>query len=145
VRWAFLGLMGLFLLLQLVPYGRDHTNPPVTSEAPWPDTATRAHAVRACYDCHTNETVWGWYTNIAPASWLSQHDVMGGREKLNFSEWDREQDHADKAAQVVLEGSMPPLQYLLLHPGARLSDQEKRMLAAALDRIGGGGGGPGSG
>lgn len=144
LRWAFLGLMGMFLLLQLVPYGRDHTNPPVTAEPTWTDAASRSIAVRACFDCHSNETRWAWYTNIAPASWLSQRDVMGGREKLNFSEWDREQDHADKAAETVREGSMPPWQYLLVHPGARLSAEEKRMLAAALESITGGHGGSGS-
>ncbi len=76
-----------FGLLQLVPYGRNHTNPPVAAEPAWASAQTRALAVRACFDCHSNETTWPWYSNVAPVSWLIQRDVDEGRRRLNFSEW----------------------------------------------------------
>jgi hypothetical protein len=62
-----LGAVALFALIQVVPYGRSHTNPPVQSEPKWDSPQTRALAVRACYDCHSNETTWPWYTNVAPS------------------------------------------------------------------------------
>jgi hypothetical protein len=58
----------VFVAIQLVPYGRDHTNPPVTAEPRWDSPQTRTLAVSACFDCHSNETAWPWYTNVAPFS-----------------------------------------------------------------------------
>ena len=77
------GVLGL-LVIQLIPYGREHSNPAVVSEPPWDSPATRAFAVTACFDCHSNETEWPWYSNIAPMSWLVQRDVDEGRQHLNF-------------------------------------------------------------
>jgi mono/diheme cytochrome c family protein len=131
VKWGLVALIGTLLVIQLVPYGRDHTNPPVVAEPAWDSAHTRELAVRACFDCHSNETVWPWYSNVAPMSWLVQRDVDEGRETLNFSEWDRPQE-AEEAAETVREGSMPPSQYLLTHPEARLSDAELSALAAGL-------------
>jgi hypothetical protein len=134
MRWLNRGLiamLGLLLVAQLVPYGRDHTNPPVVAEPLWDSAQTRELAVRACFDCHSNETVWPWYSNIAPMSWLVQRDVDEGREKLNFSEWDRPQE-GDEAAETVREGSMPPRSYLLTHPDARLTDVEIAILTEGL-------------
>jgi hypothetical protein len=85
-------LIGALLLIQLVPYGRDHDNPPVQSEPPWDSPDTRALARQACFDCHSNETEWPAYANIAPVSWLVQRDVDEGRAVLNFSEWQRPQE-----------------------------------------------------
>ena len=67
---GLLAIGGLFVLIQLVRFGRNHTNPPVAQEPSWDSTETRALAERACFDCHSNETVWPWYSNIAPVSWL---------------------------------------------------------------------------
>jgi len=122
-----------FLAIQLVPYGRDHTNPPVTGEPPWDSAATRATAVAACFDCHSNETVWPWYSNIAPISWRLQQHVDEGREELNFSEWGTGEQEADDVVEVVREGEMPPWDYLILHPEARLAGAE---LQAFLDGLG---------
>ena len=130
---AAIALGVLFLLMQLVPYGRDHTNPPVQQEPPWDSPQTRALAVRACYDCHSNETVWPWYSNVAPVSWLIQHDVDEGRSEVNFSEWNRPQPEANESAETVREGSMPPWYYLPLHPDARLSPEELDALARGLE------------
>lgn len=69
------GAVLLFALLQLVPYGRNHTNPPAVSQIAWDSPQTLDLAQRACFDCHSNETKWPWYTNIAPFSWLIQRDV----------------------------------------------------------------------
>jgi len=129
---VILFLVGVVMLLaiQLVPYGRDHTNPKVVSEPPWDSPATRATAVIACFDCHSNQTVWPWYSNIAPISWLVQRDVDEGRNHLNFSDWRAGQGHA--AAGKVSSGQMPPFQYLLAHPEARLSEADK---AAFIDGL----------
>jgi len=128
-----LGAVALAAAIQLVPYGRDHSNPPVTSEPQWDSTATRDLAKRACFDCHSNETVWPWYSHVAPVSWLLQRDVDEGRSKLNFSEWNKPQKEADEAAKEVREGEMPPWFYLPTHPEARLTEAEKQALIAGLE------------
>ena len=129
----FLVLAGIILfgLIQLVPYGRNHNNPPVAQEPKWDSPQTRELAARACFDCHSNETVWPWYTNIAPFSWLIQNDVDEGRQKLNFSNYTGVRE-LEEVPGVILEGKMPPLQYLIVHPNAKLSNQEKQSLADGL-------------
>jgi hypothetical protein len=124
--------------IQLVPYGRDHTNPPRVVEPTWDRPETRELAVRACFDCHSNETAWPWYAHVAPTSWLVQSDVDEGRRVLNFSDWSRGYEEAAEAAEVVLENEMPPRSYTILHPEARLSPHEKRELAAGLNATLGG-------
>lgn len=128
----------LIVLIQLVPYGRNHQNPPIVQEPPWPDTETRAIAQQACFDCHSNETVWPWYTNIAPVSWLVQRDVEEGRSKLNFSEWGHGDQELDEIGEVIQAGVMPPFQYTLIHPNARLSAGDQEVLLQGLSAIGGG-------
>jgi mono/diheme cytochrome c family protein len=140
------GLVGLLAVAQAVPYGRNHSNPPVRKEPAWDSAQTRALAARACFDCHSNLTVWPWYTNVAPVSWLSQHDVDAGRSSLNFSEWDRLQDVGVGDVVESVNGGMPPWFYTLLHPKAAISKAEKQQLAAGLSKtlaasppLGGGG------
>jgi hypothetical protein len=130
----------VFGVLQVVPLGRHGENPPVRAEPPWPSSEARALAVRACFDCHSNETKWPWYTNVAPVSWLAVHDVDEGRAALNFSEWDTPQKEAHEAAEELLEGEMPMAIYLPLHPEARLSDLETKALAEAFTTMFGSGG-----
>ena len=127
-------IVAVLLLIQLVPYGRDHTDPPVTGTPRWDSPRTEALFDDACGACHSNLTDWPWYSNVAPASWLIQRDIDEGREILNVSEWDRPQGEVEEAAEVTLEGEMPPWQYTLLHPAARLSDSEKQELADGLTR-----------
>ena len=141
---AGLGLFAVAVLLQLVPYGRDHTNPPVTQDAPWPDGRARELATAACYDCHSNQTRWPLQSLVAPFSWMTARDVEQGRDKLNFSTWDQDDGEADDAADAVADATMPPRRYVLAHPDAALSDAERQILVDALeamDRGGGGGGG----
>lgn len=126
--------VAFFVAIQLVPYGRDHVNPPVISEPSWDRTLTRELAVATCFDCHSNETVWPWYSQIAPISWLLQHDVDEGREKLNFSEFHLRQPKAEEAAETVEDGEMPPSQYLLTHPEARLDETQLAALRLGLAR-----------
>jgi hypothetical protein len=129
-----LGLLGLAVLLQLVPYGRSHSNPPVVQEPRWNAPETRALAVRACFDCHSNETKWPFYSHIAPASWLVQHDVDEGREHLNFSAFNLPQRHAQDAADQVRRNAMPPAPYMMMHPEARLSEAEFQQLIDGLSK-----------
>ncbi len=125
--------VGLFLALQLVPYGWRRSNPPVVAEPAWDSPRTRELFFRACADCHSNQTKWPWYSRIAPVSWLVVKDVERGREHLNASEWQREQKDAREAAEEVREGSMPLPIYLPAHPEARLDAVEKADLIRGLE------------
>lgn len=132
---AAVGGIGLLLIIQLIPYGRDHNNPPVVREPAWDNASTRELVRRACFDCHSNQTVWPRYAGIAPASWLVYNDVVEGREKLNFSDWldgRREGEKADEIRKEIEEGEMPPFQYRLVHPEARLTGEEKQLLIKGL-------------
>ncbi len=131
VRLGLFALIGGFLVIQLIPYGHDHTNPPVVAEPAWNSPATRELAAAACFDCHSNETAWPWYTSVAPFSWLTQRDVEQGRATLNFSEWNRPQETG--VAETIREGSMPPWYYRLLHSSGRLSDAQRARLIAGLE------------
>jgi heme-binding protein len=113
LRWAGAVIVVIAVALQLVPYGRRHTNP-------------------SGYDCHSNETVWPWYSHVAPMSWLLQRDVDEGRRKLNFSEWGRPRKEARESAKAVQKGEMPPWYYIPLHPDARLTAAETRALVTGL-------------
>ena len=129
IRWLIVGLFSLVLVAQVVPYGREHINPPAVSEPLWDTLQTRTLAVRACYDCHSNETVWPWYSYIAPASWLIYRDVDKGRREVNFSEWHRRQKEAQESAKTVQKGSMPPWYY----PWGRLSSADRQTLIQGLE------------
>lgn len=136
ILYAVGALGALAVLIQLIPYGREHTNPPVRREPAWTSLEARALAVRACFDCHSNATKWPWYSNIAPISWLVYNDVTEGRQHINFSDWNRpEHQHVDEFEQVYQENSMPPANYLLLHPRARLSQSEQEQLFDELAKL----------
>lgn len=122
-----------FVFIQLIPFGHEHVNPPTVSEPKWSSPEARALVKQSCFQCHSNETDWTWYSNIAPASWLIQFDVNEGRRKFNLSDWNRNPGELDEMVQVVNEGEMPPIQYTLFHPSARLNDQQKQDLINALE------------
>jgi mono/diheme cytochrome c family protein len=141
-RWM-IGVAATLVLLvgvQAVPYGRAHTNPRTVQEPAWDSAETRALAGRACFDCHSNETKWPWYSQVAPISWLVQRDVDEGRAVLNFSEWNRPYEEASEASEEVAEGEMPPRAYALMHAHARLSPAERDRLAKGLAKSVGKGG-----
>jgi Haem-binding domain len=133
--WVGLGALVIFIAIQFVPYGWRHPNPPVTQDAPWPDEAAAAIARDSCYDCHSNETDWPWYTHVAPMSWLVRSDVESGRDALNFSTWDSGPGDIDHAIDQVAGGSMPPSEYTLIHRGTDLSEEEAATLLAALAQM----------
>ena len=125
-------LVILGVAIQLVPI--DRTNPPVTGELAAPP---ELHGIlrRACYDCHSNETVWPWYSRVAPVSWLVASDVYEGREHLNFSIWNEYPDERRtklrmEISKEVREGEMPPFQYVPAHPEAKLSEQDQGVIHA---------------
>ena len=127
---AFAVLALAFLGMQLVPVERQ--NPPVETEVPASEKV-RSILRRACYDCHSNETRWPWYSRIAPVSWLVAHDVHEGREELNFSTWNRlstkkQVEALHESWEEVEEGEMPPWFYLPPHPDARLSAHDRAAL-----------------
>ena len=132
IRLALLSLAGLGLVIQLIPYGRAHTNPEIRQEPSWDQPRTRELFIRSCKDCHSNQTEWPWYSVVAPVSWLVQRDVNEGRSHFNISEWGRDENHGDDAAKLVRDGEMPPWFYLPAHPDARLSEAELAELVTGL-------------
>ena len=115
------------IVIQFIPYGRDHTNPPVVAEPTWDSLKTRELFFRACGDCHSNETTWPGYSNIAPISWLVQYDVDQGRKEFNVSMWGAQKENeGDESAETIEKGEMPPWFYLIPHPEAKLTENEKR-------------------
>ena len=132
VKWAAIAFCVAFIAIQLVPVSR--TNPPV--EGDFRGSAEVVSVLRrACYDCHSNQTVWPWYSRVAPVSWVIAHDVNEGRAELNFSTWDQlsteKQAKAMKESwKEVAEGEMPTWYYVVLHPEARLSANDQSVLQA---------------
>jgi hypothetical protein len=132
-RTLKVGLTAAVLLaavIQIVPSHRD--NPPVETEVAAP-APVRAVLRRACYDCHSNETAWPWYSRVAPVSWLLGRDVREGRREVNFSTWNRNdakrQARKWKEIQEQIEkGEMPPWIYTAVHGEARLSDADRQAL-----------------
>ena len=133
VLWGLAITIALFGLMQLIPYGRTHKNPPILREPAWNSARTRELAVRACFNCHSNETKWPWYANVAPMSWVVLFDVNVAREVLNFSEWNRTYEMAPYCHQSIMSNNMPTAKYRMAHPEADLTPQEMSDLANGLD------------
>ena len=136
-RAVAVGALLVVVGIQLVPYG-PVALPSTRSEPRWDSPRTRELAVRACFDCHSNEVAWPWYARIAPISWLVRRDVDGGRVELNFSEWGLREQEGHEAAESVADGEMPLAIYTLVQPGAALSAAERADLVAGLTRTLGG-------
>jgi hypothetical protein len=137
-----LGVVGVLLLLcaATVPFLLFENNPPVRQEPPWDSPQTRALAQRACFDCHSNQTIWPVYDKIPPGSWLAVFDTLRGRRHLNFSEWgttgiggERGQGVED-VVRAIQDGSMPPRMYTMLHPAAVLNQQAQQQLIDGLQK-----------
>ena len=131
----------LFLAAQIKRPAR--TNPPVdetqTINASTQMTPQVSGIIdRSCRDCHSNKTVWPWYSNVAPVSWFVIGHVNEGRQMMNLSEWgrlDREQQDR-KLRQIcdeVQDGAMPLSSYTPMHPGSTLSEQDKKTLCDWID------------
>ncbi|MGE5431987.1 MAG: heme-binding domain-containing protein [Syntrophomonadaceae bacterium] len=136
VKWILVGIVILLVIIQLVPVKKD--NPPALTEVRWDSPQTRSLARRACYDCHSNETTWPYYSHIAPVSWFLSDHVHEGRKHLNFSQWsyprDREIKKARGMVKQIKEGEMPLDSYLWMHPEAKLTDNEKQQLIAGIEK-----------
>lgn len=132
VRRLMVAVVAVGVAIQFVPYGRDHTNPPVVASPPWPSAEAAALFQNSCADCHSSTTEWPLYSQIAPMSWLVRRDVDEGRHEMNASRWDEHTGRADKVARTVAEGEMPPRRYTLIHPDARLDDAEAKLLIEAF-------------
>lgn len=120
-------------LIQLVPIGHKHANPPVVQEPLWDHPQTRELAKRACFNCHRNETAWPWYSRVAPISWLTDRDVKRGRSHLNFSEWNKSHPLDDEITDQIESDRMPLWFYLPMHPEARLKPDEKAALITGIE------------
>lgn len=139
--WLFLIL--IFVVFQIIPSER----PPVISNNPndllvnnsLPDSVSQIFR-SACYDCHSNETVNPWYAYIAPVSWLVSRDVKLGRKKMNLSDWEANSkvDKAkilDEIQEEVEDGEMPMPIYILMHPKAKLTKQQRELIVAWSDEF----------
>ena len=139
LKWIFGALAVAFALLQFTNPPR--TNPPVVHDltatsAPPPEVAAMLHT--ACYDCHSYETRWPWYSRVAPMSWLIANDVDEGRTNLNLSLWPAGQPvRAAKRLEDMSEEigylDMPPKKYTAIHADARLTDGQRKELTDWLD------------
>ncbi|MBX3084339.1 MAG: heme-binding domain-containing protein [Anaerolineae bacterium] len=121
--------------MQLVPVQKG--NPPVVTQVQWDSPETQQLWERTCADCHSNETKWPWYSNLAPASWLEAVHIADGRAQFNISDTSSvpafiKSMFPNNARMNILNGSMPPADYLIMHPEARLSDAEKQQLIQGL-------------
>lgn len=135
-KWLLWGiglLLVVFVLMQLVRFvvpDFQLDNPPVTRQVVWSSPEAGQLWTQACADCHSNQTVYPWYSYIAPVGWLVAHDVHEGRDALNIStdsrvEW-------DEMIEVIEEGEMPLPIYLIMHPDANLTAAQQETLMAGI-------------
>ena len=124
--YAGSGLVLLLGSIQFIPYGQDHTQAPEPNPFRWHSPEAQALAKAACYDCHSNQTKWWWAVKVAPFSWLAQSDISEAKSRVDFSAWDGRLNAS--GLQRALNHDMPPWQYTLAHPEARLSASQKQEL-----------------
>jgi cytochrome c551/c552 len=127
---SVVAIVVIALLIQLVPL--DRSNPTPTREVAWNSEETRALARGACFDCHSDETVWPWYSRVAPVSFILVDHVHEGRAQLNFSEWEGPNADFEEVSEQMREGAMPPWDYLIMHPNAKLHAAGQDQLLAGL-------------
>ena len=136
-------LVGLFILIQIIPV--NFTNPPVQAEQDFLVVNQASDEVaqklkQSCYDCHSNETKYPWYSKVAPVSWLLKEHIDDGRRHLNFSTWDtydlKKKDHKlEEISEALEEGWMPMDQYLWMHKEAELSAAERQELSNWMKQL----------
>ena len=144
LKKIIVGVAALLVAIQLVPIRGG--NPPITGE-PAMSPEVREILARSCFDCHSNRTEWPWYSRVAPVSWWIAHHVDEGREHLNFSTWDtlpadERREMGEEIVEEVEEGKMPLASYVVGHPRAELSDQDRQRLIAWARSLGTESGGP---
>lgn len=138
-KWVIRILLGFLVLLIGSQFIRSNRRPPFANPASSftalaaPPTDIASVLKTACYDCHSNETNYPWYAQVAPISWWIDNDVKEGRKHLNFSTWGtysfkKQADIAKEAAEEIEEGNMPDKSYTRMHSEARLSDAQRAQL-----------------
>ena len=124
-------LMAVILIaIQFIPVNK--TNPPVTTELNAPVEIMSVFK-KSCYDCHSNETEWPWYSFVAPVSWIVSGDVKDGRLHLNFSQWGKfsRKDIVKMKEEIweeIERGKMPLGKYIFMHPEAELDQKETDLI-----------------
>jgi hypothetical protein len=129
-------LIIIVIAIQFVPTGRpdaisNNPNDILINNAV-PDSVVSL-LTTSCYDCHSNETVYPWYSYVAPVSWLISRDVNEGKRHMNFSEWEsldkmKKAEILDDLVDEVSDGGMPMLIYPLMHPEAKLTKADRQMI-----------------
>ena len=133
-----IGLLVVFIAIQFIPANRDM--PRVGPDADFlsistMDTQLKTLVETACYDCHSYQTRYPWYTKVAPVSWWIQGHINGGREHLNFSTWHslpagKKSHKLEECAEEIISGHMPPKSYRFMHKETAWSETEKEKLVA---------------
>lgn len=137
------GVLAIAVGIQL--FRPEQTNPAVAPGADFLESTQADPAVaqivkQACYDCHSHETKWPWYSHINPIGWVVSDHVVEGRDELNFSDWTsysaKKADHKlEESMEYVKKDEMPLPGYVLLHAEARLSMEQKELIVAHFDRV----------
>ncbi len=137
-KYVFLGIVVIAIVIQFIrpdmslpPVNPTHTIQAVMNLPPSIDSTIH----RACYDCHSNESRWPWYSQISPVSWWLKSDVTDGRNALNFSEFatmtkKKQAKRLGDASDEVKKGDMPLKLYLPMHPAAHLTDADRQAFIA---------------
>jgi hypothetical protein len=138
-KWIVVGSIAFLILIQVIQPSR--TNPPVI-----PSRSLEAHVEvppevqavlkRACYDCHSNATVWPWYSYVAPVSWYVAHDVNTARGHVNLQNWEAQVspqeglEHLGLVCKLIRNGTMPPADYRVMHKGTDVTPEETTAVCA---------------
>jgi len=144
-KWKLTGaiVVAIAIIIQLIPSGRPGTNTinknDLIANNQISDSVSRLFK-NSCYDCHSNETTYPWYSYVAPVSWLISRDVKHGRKHLNFSEWESyskldKAKHLDDISDEVNGKEMPLPSYLIMHPNSKLTDEERDLLVNWTDEF----------
>jgi len=145
VKRIIFGSIAILILIQIIRPSR--TNPPVAASRSLEshvDVPPEVQTVlkRSCYDCHSNSTVWPWYSNVAPVSWYVARDVNVARGHVNFQNWEAQineqegKEHLGLICKLVREGKMPPADYRFIHGGTNVSSQETSAVCAWSQKVG---------
>ena len=145
VKWTAAGIVAVLILIQVIQPSR--TNPAVV-----PSQSLEAHVPvppdvlavmkRSCYDCHSNSTVWPWYSRVAPVSWYVARDVNVARSHINLQNWEAQineqeaKEHLGLVCKQIREGKMPPADYRFLHKGTDVSPEETNSICAWSQKVG---------
>lgn len=138
IKKIAIGFIALLVIIQFIRI--DKTNPEVVMENDFivqtnPPEHIQTILKTSCYDCHSNESTYPWYTNVAPISWWVKKHINEAREELNFSEWGtfstkRQKHKLEEGAEMVEEGEMPLPSYIIAHSEAKLTTEQKNELVA---------------